>query len=96
MAVDTKTKAALDLATLKLPPRPKVLSVDVEDYTDADGDDALRITVVLTEDTDLSTVTGEDVRRLKSAIHESLRNIGVTLFPYIFLEIKGEPEAEGA
>lgn len=96
MAVDLQTKKALDLKTLKLPPYPEVLSIQAEDYTDSDGDEALRITVVLAEDTDLDKVTGENVRALKSAIRDSLIGEGISRFPYVFLEIKGEPEAEGA
>jgi hypothetical protein len=94
MAVDTKITDALDLQTLNLPPQPKVLSVEAEDYMNADGDPALRITVVLAPDTELAAVSGTDVRKLKSAIGQSLRNRGITLFPYIFLEIEGESGSE--
>jgi hypothetical protein len=49
------------------------------------GEASLRILAVIDEDTDLSNVSGEDVGELKSVIRESLRNHGITVFPYIFL-----------
>ena len=89
-----KTSHLLDLTTLALPPYPHVLSAEVEDYTDADGEAALRVNVILAEDTDLDRVTGEDSLNLRSAIRRNLVAKNSTLFPYIFLEIKGERERD--
>ena len=57
-----KTKQLIDLTKLKLPASPEVLTAEVEDYTDADGDPALRVTVILAEDTDVDNVRGEEIR----------------------------------
>ncbi len=54
MAVDQmiqKVQDALKLSNLrsKLPREPKVVDIRVEDYVDTDGEDALRVMVVLDE-----------------------------------------------
>lgn len=85
MPVDQNTIDALDLGSLHLPPSPPVMRLEPEDYTDSAGEPSLRITVVLDEDTDISRVSGKDVGELKAVIRESLRNHGITVFPYIFL-----------
>ena len=85
MPVDRNTLEALDLKTLSLPPALPVAEVKAEDYTDSSGEPALRVLVVLEEDADVENLQGDAVRALKSAIHDSLRNHGVSGFPYIFL-----------
>jgi hypothetical protein len=86
MPVDTRVTDALRLDKLDLPPRPRVLAIEAEDYVTYDGDEALRVWVVIAEDT-----TDEDVRnaqaiiQLKDAIRDNIRAEGVTLFPYITL-----------
>ena len=84
MPVSAATKKALNLKKLKLPPSIPVLRVEVEDYTDWDGDPALKVLVVLDESVDPEKVDGNAVNELKVAIRNSLRKHGVTLFPYIF------------
>jgi hypothetical protein len=87
MAVDQATRKALELKRLKksLPNVPPVLRVDVQEYVDSEGDDALRVTVVLPDDTPDEQLTGENVWAIKSAIYDSLEAEGIQLFPYIFL-----------
>ena len=85
MPVDQNTIEALDLKNLHLPASPPVTRIESEDYTDSAGEPSLRILVVLDEATDISHVSGEDVGELKFVIRESLRNHGITVFPYIFL-----------
>jgi len=85
MSADKNTLDAVDLKSLSLPPSLPVAEVRVEDYTDSSGEPALRILVVLEEDADVENLKGDSVRALKSAIHDSLRNHGVSAFPYIFL-----------
>lgn len=92
MPVDLRTIDALDLKSLRLPPSPPVKRLEVEDYTDSLGEPSLRILVVLNESTDLSQVSGNDIGDLKSAIRESLKQHGVTTFPYIFLAKPSELE----
>ena len=84
MPVSAATKKALNLKKLKLPSSIPVLRVEVEDYTDWDGDPALKVLVVLDESVDPEKVDGNEVSKLKMAMHDSLRKHGITLFPYIF------------
>ncbi len=85
MPVDQKTREALDLKILSLPRIPPVVAVEAEDYTDSSGEPALRVLVTLDETADVENFSGDGIRKLKSAIHDSLRRHGVTVFPYIFL-----------
>lgn len=85
MPVSVDTRQALDLKNLSVPPSLHVLSVEAEDYTDWDGEPALRVTVVLDDSTDEEKISGAVVGAFKSAIRESLRAHGISLFAYIFL-----------
>ena len=97
MEITDVTREALDLRQLKLPERLNVQRLDVEDFTDSDGDPALRIQVLIEESVEVNEMTGRDVIELKHAIRESLREHGIRLFPYIFLakpsELTEEDEA---
>jgi hypothetical protein len=84
MPVAEEVRQALDLKSLSLPPSIPVNRVEVENYTDWDGDAALRVLVVLDESVDPETINGNAVADLKRSIHDSLRKHGITLFPYIF------------
>ncbi|MBI2827343.1 MAG: hypothetical protein HYX69_21935 [Planctomycetia bacterium] len=90
MTVAERVRKALDIKRLSLPESPHVLRIVAEDYANAAGDDALRIVVVLANDTDMSRLSGDDVLSLKSAIRESLQSKGVALFPYIFFATEDE------
>jgi hypothetical protein len=84
MPVDKKVRNALRLKNLDLPPGPRVLAVEVEDYVNWEGEDALRVWVTIAEDTtDEELLDGRSGLRLTGAIHDSLLKHGVTLFPYI-------------
>jgi hypothetical protein len=84
--VKTRARAALNLKKLKLPPKPRVLAIEVEDYVDWTGDEALRIWLVIDEDTtDAELQNGKAIVKLKGAIHDTLLAKGITLFPYISL-----------
>ena len=90
MAVDQKTRESLDLKVLKLPKEIPVTKVFAEEYIDSTGDEALRVQVILDESVDVEHVDGRAVDELDDAIRESLRNHGVTLFPYIFFAKQSE------
>ena len=90
MPVDEKTRDALDLKSLVLPPEMPVSRIEVQDYTDWEGDPSLRVLVVLDESVDVEKLSGGVVGDLKSRIHDSLIDHGVTLFPYIFLAKQSE------
>lgn len=85
MPVDQNAIDALDLNGLQFPPGLAVVRLEAEDYTDSTGAPSLRILAVLDEKTDINHVSGEDVGELKSVIRQSLRNHGISIFPYIFL-----------
>ncbi len=96
MAVDQRVVDALKLSDLKprLPRNPKVVDVRVEDYVDSDGEDALRVWVILDEKVIVEKVRGEDVGNLKSAIRDRIRELGVELWPYIRLAKQSELDEE--
>jgi hypothetical protein len=84
MPIDTKVRAALRLKNLKLPPKPRVLAIEAEDYVDWTGDAALRIWVMIDEDTtDEELLNGAAMSQVHRAIHDSLLKKGITLFPYM-------------
>ena len=89
MPVDQKIREALRLRELKLPRNPKVVDIRVEDYVDTDGEDALRVLVVLDEEV-TSKSHGTRVSDLKTAIRDRIRELGVELWPYIFLAKQSE------
>jgi hypothetical protein len=75
-----------------------VEAIHVEDYVDWTGDPALRVQVILPEETEVEKISGDEVSELRSAIHESLRSRGVTLWPYVFFAKRSElteVDAEG-
>jgi hypothetical protein len=84
MPVDTRVTDALRLDKLDLPPKPRVLAIEAEDYVDWSGDEALRVLVTIAEDTaDEELRNGPAIIQLKNAIRDSIRAKGITLFPYI-------------
>lgn len=94
MAIAEQAQAILDLKTLDLPPAPRVLSVAVEPKVDADGDDALRVYVIIPDDTKESELRGENMLQLKGAILRRLVEEGIDLFPYVYLRTVSERREE--
>jgi hypothetical protein len=92
MAVDQKIVDALKLSDLKpkLPRNPRIVDIRVEDYVDTDGEDALRVWVILDEKVKPEKINGQDVTDLKRAIHDRIRGLGVELWPYIHLVKQSE------
>ncbi len=79
-------REALSVESLpSLPPRPRVQATHVDRFVDHDGDDSLKVQVVIEEEEDSDAVTGINVITLKRAIRERLRAAGVTEFAYISL-----------
>ena len=83
MLVDDKTRTALELSKLNLPPYPVVLALEPEDYIDWSGEESLQIWCVLSDDTDEEKITGDAVIQIKGNIHDSLIAHGIDLFPYV-------------
>ncbi len=95
MAVDLtiqRVQDALKLSDLKskLPRNPKVVDVRVEDYVDTDGEDALRVWVILDEKVKVEKLDGDDITAVKRTIHDRIRELGVELWPYIRMAKQSE------
>lgn len=90
MTVLEKTKEALDLSQLKLPPIPRVLSISAEGYEDWEGMPSLKVQIIIDDATDLDTVTGQMWGDLTSAVRQSLRDHGVQEFAYIDVAMPSE------
>jgi hypothetical protein len=86
MPVDQKVRDSLKLSKLKsrLPRNPRVVDIQVEDYVDSDGEDALRVTVILDEGVEVEKVKADDITALITAIRDRVRHQGVELWPYIW------------
>lgn len=74
---------ALDLKRLPVPSAMHILKIDAEDYTDWDGDPALRVSVLLDESTDVEKITGSEISKFKLAVYDNLLKSGINLFPYV-------------
>ena len=99
MAVDQmiqRVQDALKLSKMrsKLPRDPKVVDIRVEDYVDTDGEDALRVWVILDESVDVENVSGDDVMAVKRKIHDRILDLGVELWPYIHMAKQSEFDEE--
>ena len=81
MRVDEEIRQTL----FDLPDSLPVVDVEVADYVDSAGDDALRVRVILDEQVEDAGLSGAAVVRLKAAIRECLLRRGITVFPYVFL-----------
>lgn len=83
-AIET-ARDILDPAKLNLPPNIPVLRIETEAYTDMDGEDSLRVNVIIADDTVVENVGGKNWMKLKMAIRDSLLDQDIRLFPYIFI-----------
>jgi hypothetical protein len=95
MAVDQtieQIQEALKVNDLKseLPSSLDVIDIRVEDYVDSDGQDALRVTVIIGEGVDVKHVSGQDVSDLKSIIGQRIRDLGVPFWAYIEIAKQSE------
>jgi hypothetical protein len=92
MVVDERVEKALDVSKLQLPEGLPIVRLWAEDYTDWEGEDALMVHAILPEDLEVEKVKGRDVSFAKSAIRDSLRAAGVTVFPYITMYKQSEAD----
>lgn len=76
-------RKALDLRQLDLPEKPHIDDLQIREYVDADGEDALYVQVFLAEDVDAASIPGEIISEIKEIIRNRLREIGSRLFCYI-------------
>jgi hypothetical protein len=94
MVVDERVEMALDLGKLQLPDGLPIVRLWAEDYTDWQGEDALMVHAILPEELEVEKVAGRDVILTKSAIRDSLRAAGVTVFPYITMYKQSEADED--
>jgi len=90
MSIDERAQAVLDLKTLELPAVPRVLSIEVEPDVGTDGEDALRVYVIMPDDTTDESLLGGNVLQIKRAIHRRLIEEGIDLFPIVYLRTESE------
>ena len=93
MTVVEKARKLLNPKKLKLPTRPPVVAIEVEEYEDSEGVDSLEVYLVLGEDTTDDDIKGEAVLDMKRAIHDALLAKGIQEFPYIHLAKRSELES---
>jgi len=79
----------ISLEALDLPGGVDVERIDVEPYVDSDGEDALRILIVLNDQTDLPLPKGWSPE-VKDRIHQTLLRGGCHLFPYTHYALESE------
>jgi len=96
MPIVQKIREALQLSELKLPKNPKVVELQVEEYVDTSGEDALRVLVILDEGVKVEKLSGGDISNLKMAIRDRIRAQGVDLWPYITLAKRSELDQDDA
>src|SRR5687768_17380293 len=84
----------LDPASLSLPRSPRVLEIRHEPYTDWAGDEALRVWVLLHDDTTDAQRRWAKLAPIDRALRDALLSAGVTLFPYITFRTKSEFRSE--
>jgi len=78
-----EARNALDLHNLELPKEPEIDELQVREYVDADGDDALYVQVILSEGVDAASISGEKIMDIKDKIRARLNSLGFRLFCYI-------------
>jgi len=93
MAVAEQAREFLTLDQLHLPPSLPVVDLEIEDYVDWTGDDALRITAIVDESARDEDLKARDVFVLKDAVRAGLQRHGIDLFPYVFLAKRSELNA---
>jgi hypothetical protein len=94
MTTAKKAGKLLDPKTLNLPSSPKVVRIEVEDYVDSGGDDALRVYVIIRDGTRDEELTGESGLQMKRAIRERLQQHDVPLFPYVMYRTESQRRDE--
>lgn len=90
MPLNPDVGGALSPVNLLLPPAPRVVRIDPEDYVDADGEDALRVVVVLGNETTDDQLLSDSMGQIQRAIRDALHDRGITKFPYIHFATEAE------
>lgn len=88
-----RVQAAADVlqsAKKTFPKAPRIQRLVVEDEIDMEGRDALRVTVVMPDDTRDDEIAGGHTLDLNWAIYQALQAKGINLFPYVFYATERE------
>lgn len=93
LSEDERIDEALRLETLDLPKKPRIVGLEWAYYEDTQGEDSLKVTVILADSTTDSDILIAPIHEIKRAIMESLDRQGIELFPYFFFERPSEREA---
>jgi len=84
MKLNVDLRQMLDPKRLALPPTPKVCEIRVEPYEEwSDGQDALRVRVILDEATEDAKRSWKALKPIDEAIRDTLLAADIDLFPYI-------------
>lgn len=94
MTETEKIDKALELESLQLPPHPRVVRIEWEPFEDVSGADALRLNLVMGDETDVERTDVDDIHAIKRAIMDRLAAYGVNLFPYFWFRLESEQYAE--
>lgn len=73
---------SLDLATLKLPRKPKVRRIVIEPYVDHSGEDELRVWIIFDDATTDREFMSAGVLEVTRVITDALLDMGERRFPY--------------
>jgi len=68
----------------------RVSAREVREYYDWTGDEALHVTLILSEDTQSQERNGRSLIDVKSAVHDALIKAGIDLYPYIHFAKQSE------
>ena len=90
MTIVEAARKVLESARKSFPKAPRIQRLMVEDEIDMEGRDALRVTVVLPDDTRDDEITGGHTLELNWAIYQALRAKGINLFPFVFYATERE------
>lgn len=84
---------AVKLEKLNLPTCPKVQYIITEPTAGTDGEDAIKVVVVVDQEVKDEHLNGENVLKIKREIRKSFTDKGIELFPYISFTTQDELEA---
>ena len=93
MTTIERARVALDPKKLKLPARPPIEAIEVEEFVGWEGEEGLRVQVILGEDTTDDDLTGESGIEIDSSIRDALLAQGIEDFPYVFVAKRSELES---
>jgi hypothetical protein len=96
MTEDERIDKALELKSLNLPAKPKIVKLEWEPYEDSLGDEALELFVLFSDSTTDEEIEHAPIHEIEKKIMDRLAAHGVGLFPYFwFLREREHHAARG-